>query len=81
VVLAAPLTKAKRSLEVPLFGFAALSQFVFWNFYRNDDKYTALTLITLIFCYGLIGAFASREAVDRLVARFRGSPAKPAEAR
>ena len=58
MILAAPLTKVKRGIEAPLFGLAALSQFVWMIFYWNDDKYWALTAISLIFCYGLLCAFA-----------------------
>ncbi len=61
MVLMAPLTKARRSLESWLFGFAALSQFVYWSFAWNDDKYTALTLISLVLCYSVICAFAKKE--------------------
>lgn len=57
MILMGPLTKAKRSLEAPLFGFAALSQFVFIIFYWNDDKYWALTFISLLFCYGVLCSF------------------------
>jgi hypothetical protein len=53
MILTAPLTKVSRDFEAPLFGLAALSQFVFISSFWNDDKYTALTLITLAFCYGL----------------------------
>jgi hypothetical protein len=60
MILAAPLTKVKRGIEAPLFGLAALSQFVWMAFNFNDDKYWVLTLITLAFCYGLICAFAPR---------------------
>jgi hypothetical protein len=56
LILTAPLTKVRRSLEAPLFGLAALSQFVWMTFYWNDDKYWSLTLISLVFCYGLLCA-------------------------
>jgi hypothetical protein len=60
MILAAPLTRLKRSIEAPLFGFAALSQFVWITFNFNDDKYTVLTAISLVFCYGLLCAFTPK---------------------
>lgn len=60
MILGAPLTRVKRQLEVPLFGFAALSQFVFMAFYWNDDKYYTLTAISAAFCYYLLCVFAGR---------------------
>jgi hypothetical protein len=77
MILAAPLTKVKRSIEAPLFGLAALSQFVWMIFFWNDDKYWALTAISLVFCYGLLCAFAGN------IARFfqRQTTASGAQAR
>lgn len=66
MILAAPLTRAKKGIEAPLFGFAALSQFVWITFFWNDDKYTALTLISLLFCFGLLCAFARKGALAPL---------------
>jgi hypothetical protein len=60
LVLAAPLTKVKKGIEAPLFGLAALSQVVWISLGYNDEKYTALTAISLIFCYGLLCAFARK---------------------
>jgi hypothetical protein len=60
MILAGPLTRVKRGLEAPLFGFAALSQFVFMTFGYNDDKYTALTLISLLLCYGILCWFSGK---------------------
>jgi hypothetical protein len=67
----------KRSIEAPLFGLAALSQFVWMIFFWNDDKYWALTAISLIFCYGLLCVFAGN------IARFfqRQTAAPVSEAR
>jgi hypothetical protein len=62
LLLCAPLTRAKRGIEAPLFGFAALSQLVWIALYWNDDKYTALTLISLVFTAGLVCAFARKSA-------------------
>lgn len=71
MILLAPLTKAKRILEAPLFGFAALSQFVFIIFYWNDDKYWALTAISLVFSYAILYAFLPQEERDK-IARYFG---------
>ncbi len=76
LILTAPLTRAKRAIEAPLFGLAALSQFVWMALGYNDDKYTALTLISLLFCYGLLCAFAGRGLLDRLPGV--SPPAEPA---
>jgi hypothetical protein len=80
MILLAPLTKAKRILEAPLFGFAALSQFVFIIFYWNDDKYWALTAISLIFSYGVMAVFLPQSERDRIVRRlgFRVPEPQPA---
>jgi hypothetical protein len=66
MILVGPLTKAKRALEAPIFGFAALTQFVFIVFYWNDDKYWALTAISLVFCYGLVAVFMTEEDWQRV---------------
>ena len=54
LVLSALLTKARRRLEALLFAFLILSQLVFWLFAWNDDRYAALTALSLLLCYGLI---------------------------
>lgn len=64
MILTAPLTRLKRSIEAPLFGFAALSQFVWITFTYNDDKYTVLTAISLVFCYGLLCAFTPKGSLQ-----------------
>ena len=61
VIISAPLTRVRRDLEVPMFVFAALTQFVYGVFRMNDDKYSMLTYVTLGFCYYLIAAFAPKE--------------------
>jgi hypothetical protein len=74
MILMGPLTKANRQLEAPLFGFAALSQFVYIIFYWNDDKYWMLTAISLVFCWAIMYVFlprADRERVEAFVNRFR----------
>lgn len=57
LVLSALLTGARRGLEAPLFAFVILSQLVFWLTSWNDDRYAALTLLSLLLCYGLVLAF------------------------
>jgi hypothetical protein len=69
LILTAPLTRVKREIEIPLLGFAAVSQFVFITLGYNDDKYTALTLLSLVFCYGLLCMFAARGSFARLLGR------------
>lgn len=64
VILGAPLTKARRNLEPWLFGFAAVSQ-VMWNFTAwNDDRYVALTLLTLALTVFALWMFARRIGPD-----------------
>ncbi|WP_437290827.1 hypothetical protein [Sorangium sp. So ce406] len=60
MILSAPLTRLKRQIEVPLFGLAALSQFIWITFHYNDDKYTALTAVSLAFCYYLLCLFSGK---------------------
>ncbi|HZF53119.1 MAG TPA: hypothetical protein VE093_30910 [Polyangiaceae bacterium] len=81
MILVAPLTKVKRGIEAPLFGLSALSQFVWMAFNFNDDKYWVLTLISLVFCYGLLCAFAPRELGMTLRGLLgRKDPGEPAPA-
>ncbi|WP_206079483.1 hypothetical protein [Polyangium spumosum] len=67
MILSAPLTKVRRDFEAPLFGLAALSQFVWISSYWNDDKYTALTLISLAFCLGLFLALLPKSVEPKVV--------------
>jgi hypothetical protein len=60
LILTAPLTRVKRGIEAPLFGLAALSQIVWMSLGFNDEKYTALTAISAVFCWGLLCAFAGK---------------------
>jgi hypothetical protein len=76
MILTGPLSKANRKIEVPLFGLAALSQFVWVAFGYYDDRYTVLTLICLGFCYYLIGAFAPSDTWPRIKALFGSKPAE-----
>lgn len=66
MILTAPLTRVKRGIEAPLFAFAAFSIFTWRIFYWNDDRYTGLTLISLLFCFGLLCVFAGKGLVARL---------------
>jgi hypothetical protein len=60
MVLCAPLTRLRRDLEVWLFGFAAVSQIAWRALPYNDDKYTALTLLSLAVCWAMVFSFARR---------------------
>ena len=60
VIIAAPLTRVRRDLEVWMFGFAAVTQFVWLGFGFNDDRYDVLTWVTLGFCYVLLYFFAPK---------------------
>jgi hypothetical protein len=61
MVALAPITRLRRDLEIWIFGFAALSQVIWRVFGFNDDRYTVLTLVSLVLCYGVIFALAPRE--------------------
>lgn len=63
MILTAPLTKLRPELEAPLFGFTALTQLVWIASFWNDDKYTGLTAISLVFCYGLGWIFWPRPSL------------------
>ena len=58
MILSAPLIKYRKQVELLLFGLAAVTQIIWMNSYWNDNKYTLLTIVTLIVCYILIGLFA-----------------------
>jgi hypothetical protein len=60
MILTAPLTRLKRQLEVPLFALAALSQFIWMAFYWNDDRYTMLTAVSLIFLGYVLCVFSGK---------------------
>ena len=76
LLLTAPLTRARRALELPLFALAAASQAVWWAFWWNDDRYAALSLLSLVFCYGVVASFARRRRPAR--ERVRGLPNRAA---
>jgi hypothetical protein len=74
MILVAPLTRLRRQLEAPLFGLAALSQLI-WvssNFY--DDRYTALSFVSLAYCFWMLWVFGRKRDLAALRARLsRGS--------
>jgi hypothetical protein len=77
MILLAPLTKGRRQLEAPLFGLAALSQFVSRVFGYYDDQFWMLTLLSLGFCYGLLCYFAGDGLRGKALRLFgRGGPSK-----
>jgi hypothetical protein len=57
MILAAPLIKLRKQIELGLFALAAITQIIWMNSYWNDNKYTMLTIVSLIFCYVMIGMF------------------------
>ncbi len=57
MILGAPLIKVRRQVELGLFALAAITQIVWMNSYWNDNKYTLLTIVSLVFCYVMIGFF------------------------
>jgi hypothetical protein len=69
MVITAPLTKAKKQIEAPLLGLAALSQIIWMVFGYFDDKSAAMTLVMLAFCYGLVCTFAPKGSFARLLGR------------
>ncbi|MBM4360033.1 MAG: hypothetical protein FJ096_18160 [Deltaproteobacteria bacterium] len=60
MILGAPLTRVRRSLEIGLFGVAAITQIVWMNSVFNDNKYTLLTLVSLAWCAVQVGMFWRR---------------------
>jgi hypothetical protein len=69
VVISAPLTRARRQIELPLVGLAAATQLVWMAIGWYDDKSALSTLIILLFCYWMISLFADKEKVDAFYAR------------
>lgn len=65
LILSALLVRARPGLELPLFAFVILSQLTFGLFPWNDDRYAALTLLSLLLCYGLVAAFRRRPLPQR----------------
>ncbi|HEX8694893.1 MAG TPA: hypothetical protein VF746_20870 [Longimicrobium sp.] len=60
LVLAAPLSRLRRRLEVPLLALAALSQVAWSAFWWNDDRYATLSLLAVAFTIVLLAAFTPR---------------------
>jgi hypothetical protein len=74
MIIAAPLTRLRRDMEIWLFGFAGISQLV-WRFLGyNDDKYTVLTLISMILCYAMMFSFGKRDVPDQRPASWLDLP-------
>ena len=69
MVISAPLTRARRQIELPLLGLAALTQLVWQAFGWFDDKSAMVTLLCLLFCYWMLGLFAEKEKMDTFWAR------------
>lgn len=65
MILTAPLIKVKPGIEAWLFGLAALTQVIWMSMTWNDDRYTALTLMSLVFCYGLLILFMPRGFLEK----------------
>jgi hypothetical protein len=65
MILTAPLIKVKPGIEAWAFGLAALTQVIWMSMTWNDDRYTALTLMSLVFCYGLLIVFMPRGFLER----------------
>ena len=60
LVLSPLLTKARRRLRAPLFAFLIPVSARLLALHRNDDRYAALTVLSLLLCYGLILDFRPR---------------------
>ncbi|HEU0054460.1 MAG TPA: glycosyltransferase 87 family protein, partial [Longimicrobium sp.] len=77
-VMAAPLTRARRSLEIPLLALAAASQVVWWAFWWNDDRYAALSVLAVAFCCVLLAMFSPGRRRARERVRHDQRSARPA---
>jgi hypothetical protein len=78
LVITAPLTKAKKQIEIPFLGLAAVSQLIWGAFGWFDDKSAAVTLVALVFCYGVVCSFAKKGSFDKLLALVGRKPAAQA---
>jgi hypothetical protein len=65
LLLAATLTRLRRWLEVLLFGFAAVTQLVAVGFFYNDDRYTAMSIVTVLFTGLLVLLFVRWKGLCR----------------
>lgn len=68
MILGAPLIKARRQVELGLFALAAVTQIIWLQTTYNDNRYTLLTIVSLLFCYVMIGMFARGDAFRRWLA-------------
>lgn len=64
MLLLAVLSRMRRDVEVYIFAMAAISQIGWRTIGFNDDRYTYLTLISLILSYLLLFMFAPKELPD-----------------
>ncbi len=62
MLLGAPLMRLRKPVELGLFGVAAITQIIAMNSFWNDNKYTLLTIVSLVWCYTMIGMFWRRPA-------------------
>jgi len=81
LILLAPATRARRQLEVPIFGFCALSQAVAFSFGSYDDRYWMQTLIALALSYLSLWLFLPRADRARLRALLRPAGAAARQTR
>jgi hypothetical protein len=68
MILGAPLIKARRQVELGLFALAAVTQIIWLQTTYNDNRYTLLTIVSLLFCYLMLGMFARGDAWRRWLA-------------
>lgn len=84
MILGAPLAKLRKPIELGLFGLSAITEIIWLNSYWNDDRYTALTIASLLFCYVLLGLFWRKDTWtlirDKLGLRVRAAPSAAARA-
>jgi hypothetical protein len=71
MIITAPLTRARRQIEIPLLGLAAVSQIVWGAVGPWDDKSALMTLLVLVFCYVLVCWFAPKGTFEPVLSRFR----------
>lgn len=64
MILSAPLIKLRRQIELGLFALAAITQIIWMNSHWNDDKYTLLTIASLLFCYVMLGLFWRKRTAE-----------------
>ena len=69
MILGAPLGRLRKPIELGLFGLAAITEIIWLNSYWNDDRYTALTIVSLIFCYVMLGLFWRKGTLGALLER------------